>query len=169
MNEFVTYKESECYKLGWRRRLSCFKKGVFLRQEEHVLVWRRAFSCIELGLFYKLRRDYWWNNFTISTNLLSVRSFFLIAFVGDSRWFPIVVRGIPSYRIKFPQRSIQAQAITDFTSDFSSNALCSLYAEGLLWARNCAPKSSVNSVRSVREKTPQRERNAYSHLVSAGL
>ena len=32
--------------------------------------------------------------------------------------------------------------------------LCSLYAEGLLWARNCAQKGSVNSVCSVRDKTP---------------
>ena len=38
------------------------------------------------------------------------------------------------------------------TPIFGSNALWTLYAEGLLWARNCAPKSSVNSVRSVREK-----------------
>ena len=35
--------------------------------------------------------------------------------------------------------------------------LCSLYAGGVLWARNCAPKGSVNSVRSVREKTPNCE------------
>ena len=42
------------------------------------------------------------------------------------------------------------------TPIFGSNALWTLYAEGLLWARNCAPKSSVNSVRSVREKPPQR-------------
>ena len=31
-----------------------------------------------------------------------------------------------------------------------------------------AQMGSVESVRSVREKTHQRERNAYSHLVSAG-
>ena len=30
--------------------------------------------------------------------------------------------------------------------------LCSLYAGGVLWARNCAQKGSVKSVRSVREK-----------------
>ena len=44
----------------------------------------------------------------------------------------------------------------NLTATFSSNALCSLYAGGFLWARNCAPKNSVNSVCSVREKTPQR-------------
>ena len=31
--------------------------------------------------------------------------------------------------------------------------LCSLYAEGLLWARNVCQKGSVRSVSSVREKT----------------
>ena len=41
-------------------------------------------------------------------------------------------------------------------ANISSNALWTLYAGGLLWARNCAQKCSVNSVRSVREKTPQR-------------
>ena len=44
----------------------------------------------------------------------------------------------------------------NLTATFSSNALWTLYAGGLLWARNCAQKCSVNSVRSVREKTPQR-------------
>ena len=42
------------------------------------------------------------------------------------------------------------------TATFSSNALWTLYAEGVLCARNCAQKCSVNSVRSVRDKTPQR-------------
>ena len=42
------------------------------------------------------------------------------------------------------------------TATFSSNALWTLYAGGLLWARNSAKKCSVNSVRSVRDKTPLR-------------
>ena len=46
----------------------------------------------------------------------------------------------------------------NLTATFSSNALWTLYAEGLLWALNCAQKCSVNSVNSVRDKTPQRER-----------
>ena len=45
----------------------------------------------------------------------------------------------------------------------SLDALCSLYAGGVLWARNCAQKSSVNSVCSVREKNPQRERKNSPH------
>ena len=49
------------------------------------------------------------------------------------------------------------------TPTFSYNVLWTLYAEGLLWARNCAPKSSVNSVCSVREKNPQRERKNSPH------
>jgi len=46
----------------------------------------------------------------------------------------------------------------NLTATFGSNALWTLYAGGLLWARNCAQKCSVNSVRSVREKSHQRER-----------
>ena len=61
-----------------------------------------------------------------------------------------------------------SQLITqNLTAIFGSNALCSLYAEGLLWARHCAPKISVNSVRSVREKTHQREKkNLTTHHAS---
>ena len=46
-----------------------------------------------------------------------------------------------------------------------SNALWTLYAGGVLWARNCAQKCSVNSVRSVRDKTPQRVVCASAHRV----
>ena len=45
--------------------------------------------------------------------------------------------------------------------------LCSLYAEGVLWARNRALKTSVTSVRSVREKTPQRVVCVLYHTVGA--
>ena len=45
--------------------------------------------------------------------------------------------------------------------------LCSLYAGGVLWARNVRKKASVNSVSSVREKTPQRLVCVSSHRVGA--
>ena len=45
--------------------------------------------------------------------------------------------------------------------------LCPLYAEGLLWARNSAQKSSVRSVSSVRDNTPQRVACVSSHRVGA--
>ena len=51
-----------------------------------------------------------------------------------------------------PQRPCGRQISQNLTAIFSWNALWSLYAEGLLWARNCAQKCSVNSVRSVRER-----------------
>ena len=54
----------------------------------------------------------------------------------------------------------------NLTAVFGSNVLWILYAGGLLWARNCAPKSSVNSVHSVREKTPQRERKPSTKYAS---
>ena len=55
-----------------------------------------------------------------------------------------------------PTETLSQPISQNLTATFSSNALCSLYAEGVLWARNCAQKGSVNSVRSVRDKTPQR-------------
>ena len=55
----------------------------------------------------------------------------------------------------------------NLTAIFGSNALWTLYAEGLLWARNCAQKCSVNSVRSVREKSPQRVVCVLSHREGA--
>ena len=44
----------------------------------------------------------------------------------------------------------------------SFNALCYLYAGGVLWVRNCTQKDSVKSVSSVREKTHQRFSSALS-------
>jgi len=45
--------------------------------------------------------------------------------------------------------------------------LWTLYAEGVLWARNSAQKGSVNSVSSVRDKTPQQVTCVSSHRVGA--
>ena len=57
-----------------------------------------------------------------------------------------------------PTETLSQPISQSVTATFSSNALWTLYAEGLLWTRNCAPKSSVNSVRSVREKNVLCER-----------
>ena len=38
----------------------------------------------------------------------------------------------------------QATDSTEFIADVGSNALCSLYAEGLLWARNVRQKVLLN-------------------------
>ena len=51
-----------------------------------------------------------------------------------------------------PTETLSQPITQNLTATFSSNALWTLYAGGVLWARNCAPKNSVNSVRSVREK-----------------
>ena len=40
--EFVNYMKSEGYEVRWRRTSSRDKKGVFYRQEEHVLERRKA-------------------------------------------------------------------------------------------------------------------------------
>ena len=47
------------------------------------------------------------------------------------------------------------------TPIMGSNALCSLYAGGLLWTRTCAQKSSVRSVSSVRKKLPSVSHRPY--------
>ena len=39
----------------------------------------------------------------------------------------------------------------------------------ILWARNCAPKSSVNSVSSVRERTLQRKRKTFTKYASSPI
>ena len=51
------------------------------------------------------------------------------------------------------QRPCGRQIAQNVTPIFSSNVLCILYAEGLLWDRNVRQKRSVKSVSSVREKT----------------
>ena len=43
--ETVTFMKSDDYRRRWRRCLSCFKKGVFLPLEGHVLGCRKASSC----------------------------------------------------------------------------------------------------------------------------
>ena len=57
-----------------------------------------------------------------------------------------------------PQRPCGRQISQNLTAIFGSNALWTLYAGGVLWARNRALKTSVTSVCSVRDKTPQRVR-----------
>ena len=60
-----------------------------------------------------------------------------------------------------PTETLSQPISQNVTATFSSNALCALYAEGLLWTRNCAPKGSVNSVCSVREKNILCERRNF--------
>ena len=42
--EFVNYMKSEGYEVCWRKASSRDKKGVFYRQEGHVLERRKAYS-----------------------------------------------------------------------------------------------------------------------------
>ena len=64
-----------------------------------------------------------------------------------------------------PTETLSQPISQNLTATFSSNALWTLYAGGLLWARNCAPKNSVNSVCSVRDKPIQRERKTSPRLM----
>jgi len=56
-----------------------------------------------------------------------------------------------------PTETLSQPISQNVTATFSSNAPWTLYAGGVLWTRNCAQKCSVNSVRSVRDKTPHCE------------
>ena len=60
-----------------------------------------------------------------------------------------------------PTETLSQPISQNLTANFSSNALWTLYAEGLLWSRNRAQKSSVKSVDSVREKNLRHERKEY--------
>ena len=66
-----------------------------------------------------------------------------------------------------PTETLSQPISQNVTATFSSNAPWTLYAGGVLWTRNCAQKCSVNSVRSVRDKTPQRVVCVSSHRVGA--
>ena len=66
-----------------------------------------------------------------------------------------------------PTETLSQLISQNVTATFSSNAPWTLYAGGVLWTRNCAQKCSVNSVRSVRDKTPQRVVCVSSHRVGA--
>jgi len=66
-----------------------------------------------------------------------------------------------------PQKASGIQISQNLTAIFSWNALCALYVGGVLWARNCALKTSVTSVCSVRDKPPQRISSVLSHMEGA--
>ena len=54
--ESVTFIESDDYRRRWRRRLSCFKKSVFLPLEGHVLGCRKASSCTLWSMYWIWKR-----------------------------------------------------------------------------------------------------------------
>ena len=54
--ETVTFIESDNYRRRWRRRLSCFKKSVFLPLEGHVLGCRKASSCTLWSMYCICKR-----------------------------------------------------------------------------------------------------------------
>jgi len=111
-----------------------FENMPFLRQEGRLLRARRAY-----------------------TRMQNITRWFLVGYIlGYRRCYLRFVSVVSMVGCKDFFSSHELSSLTYITPNESWNALCSLYAEGLLWARNCAPKSSVNSVRSVREKPPQR-------------
>ena len=79
----------------------------------------------------------------------------------QSKWWPLP-RPLPRREGEWSPRYPYGLDVGCFLPPYgifiSNNALWTLYAEGVLWARNCAQKCSVNSVRSVREKNTLRER-----------
>ena len=106
----------------------------FLRQEGRLLRARRAY-----------------------TRMQNVTHWFLVGYILGCRWWYMrVVRVVSLVGCKDYLSSHELSSLTYITPNESWNALCSLYAGGLLWARNRELKTSVNSVCSVRERTTQR-------------
>ena len=54
--ETVNFMKSDDYRRRWRRRLSCFKKSVFLPLEGHVLGCRKASSCTLWSMYWIWKR-----------------------------------------------------------------------------------------------------------------
>ena len=127
-------------------------------QEEHVLERRKASSCSILSLFSKREGNSLRNILTFPIYMVSTLSLKEdLSFSHEGPFF-LSQRNTEEQNTQRPTETLSQPISQNLTATFSSNALCSLYAEGLLWARNCPQKGSVNSVRSVRDKTPQRER-----------
>ena len=98
----------------------------------------------------------------------NVTHWFLVGYILGCRWWYMrVVRVVSLVGCKDYLSSHELSSLTYITPNESWNALCSLYAGGLLWARNYAQKGSVNSVGSVRERTPQELSSALSLTVGA--
>ena len=128
-----------------RRGSFTFENMPFLRQEGRLLRARRAY-----------------------TRMQNIIRWFIVGYIlGYRRCYLRVVRVVSMVGCKDFLSSHELSSLTYITPNESWNALCSLYAEGVLWARNCAQKCSVNSVRSVRDKTPQRVVCVLSHQVGA--
>ena len=168
----------------------------FLRQEGRLLRARRAY-----------------------TRMQNVTHWFLVGYILGCRWWYMrVVRVVSLVGCKDYLSSHELSSLTYITPNESWNALCSLYAGGVLWVRGPSPfpspkgrgviteiplwagcrlrvapcsastiaetlcelcmpeafcgletcaKSSVNSVRSVREKTTQQLSSIFSHMEGA--
>ena len=117
----------------------------FLRQEGRLLRARRAY-----------------------TRMQNITRWFLVGYIlGYRRCYLRFVSVVSMVGCKDFFSSHELSSLTYITPNESWNALCSLYAGGLLWARNYAQKGSVNSVGSVRERTPQELSSALSLTVGA--
>ena len=133
----------------------------FWGQEGRFLDCWRASSSTEKGVSLKREKRDYWNILTVPIYLISVSSF-----TEDSSFFR---RGHFFFsQSNTEEQNTQSRTETlsqpisrNVTPIFSSNALWTLYAEGLLWVRNSAQKSSVRSVSSVRERNTHSERKRY--------
>ena len=123
---------------GW----VCYKKRLFYVREHALLASRRASSTSKKGIILECK---------------NVTHWFLVGYILGCRWWYMrVVRVVSLVGCKDYLSSHELSSLTYITPNESWNALCSLYAEGLLWTRNRELKTSVNSVCSVRERTTQR-------------
>ena len=125
-------------------------------QERHVLEWWRASFCFKLGLSMKREEHDNWNILTIPIEMVSVLLIQRVRSISHEGAF------------FFSQKNTEEQNTQRFT-ETSSQPISQNVTANLSWKASvfsvcrrpsvcskCAPKTSVNSVRSVREKTPQR-------------
>ena len=123
----ITHNKSTYYEYHYRRRPSCFKKGVFCTQEGHVLKQRRAFSFIILGLCSNGEGNDYRKLLTISSYTFSLSSSFISSRIGMFQRFSHRATLAFDSRGKGTLQSVQARDSTEITVNISESALPSLY------------------------------------------
>ena len=112
----------------------------FLGQEKHVLDCWRASSSTEKGVSLKREECGCWNILTVSIYLISVYSLTEDSSFSHEGHFFFSQNYTEEQNTQTFTETLSQPISQNLTANFSWNALCSLYAEGLLWARNVRQK-----------------------------
>ena len=130
-------------------------------QERHVLEWWRASFCFKLGLSMKREEHDNWNILTIPIEMVSVLLIQRVRSISHEGAFFFSQKNTEEQNTqRFTETSSQpiSQNVTaNLSWKASVNSVCRRRSVG----SKCAPKDSVNSVRSVRKKLPSESRNCF--------